>query len=154
MDYRTFFSVAAVALATSICLFRCSDYAELPHTFENLNGTWRVVHGEGWNDSYGCKCTWTIDYRFDEPDGYYETLAFRADSVCVAAEGRGEDVMNTRRLECSISGDTLTMLDPLVSWTYYRIEKLTRSQLVLVEQLEGDTGALESSMTYERMQNY
>jgi len=131
-------------------------HRELPRTVENIAGEWflRKVHvcnvdpapdpDPDWENE------WTDDFPTEEHDIFF-TLCFDTGGLgCIKFKYEGPQKVDAWQYFWCLSGNTLVRWN---RWEYdeYRIDRLTRSQLVLVirrENLHGET--YESTYYYER----
>ena len=155
--------VFCAALFAAISFAACSDdddESNLPVTEANIVGTWKIVHEQGYEDDGYEIETWSDDYPCtDEDVWWYWTFTFDEGGTCTQKEidiiDKVESSSGSDKFSYSISGNTLTLSnedeggDDIVR---YRIDKLTKSQLVLFEsQDDGYYSHLENTMTFKRI---
>ncbi len=139
-------------------------HRELPPTVENISGEWflRKLHACNVDPTPDTDTTpdadagpdsedeWTVDFPTEDHD-IYMTAVFDAGGYgCLEIKHEGPRIVHAWYYHWALCGDTLVRSDEQES-EEYRIEKLTRSQLVLVirrENLHGET--CESTYYYER----
>ncbi len=139
-------------------------HRELPRTVENMAGEWflRKFRACNVNPTPDTDTTpdadsgpdsedeWTVDFPTEDHD-IYMTAVFDAGGYgCLEIKHEGPRIVHAWYYHWALCGDTLVRSDERES-EEYRIEKLTRSQLVLVirrENLHGET--CESTYYYER----
>ncbi len=137
---------------------------ELPRTVENISEEWflRKVHACNVDPTPDTDTTpdadagpdsedeWTVDFPTDDHDIYMTAVFDVGGYGCLEIKHEGSRIVHAWYYHWALCGDTLVRSDERENEAY-RIEKLTRSQLVLVirrENLHGET--CESTYYYER----
>lgn len=125
-------------------------HRELPRTVENMAGEWylRKVHAHNVNPAQTDE--WTQDFPTDDHDIYMTELFDAGGCGCLELKHEGPRIVHANYYRWELSADTLSRTNERET-EKYRIEKLTRSQLVLVirrENLRGET--YESTYYYVR----
>ena len=153
--------IFCAALFAAITFAACSDdESNLPATPANIVGTWKIVHEQGYSDYDG---PWSDDYP-DVDDGYYWTVTFNEGGTGKCTEYQEGESPASWRYSYSISGNILTIKGDTNDddwWEIagiYRIDALTKSQLVLFESsdyyddYESGDSSWEETTTYKRIQ--
>ena len=150
--------IFCAALFAAITFAACSDDDEsnLPATEANIVGTWQIVHVEGYweNPRYGDKETWSEDYPDVDDEGWeYWTYTFDERGTGTYTEYYNGESSGSWKFSYSISGKILTISDEDEGGIdRFRIDKLTKSQLVLFARSSYDYGDWEEeTTTYKRI---
>ncbi len=152
---KLFFCAAALLAAISFAACSDDDETNLTATPDNIAGTWKIVHEEGWEIYDGEKDTWSFDYP--DEDGRYITTTFNKNGTWTSTEYEYDDYEDKNYTEYktgsySISDDTLTIKEDYSNESYiYEIKKLTKSELVLLDIYEEPDYSFEETSTYKRI---
>ena len=125
-------------------------HSERPRTVENIAGEWFLRKLCATNIDFETGDDWTVDFP-TEDDGIFFTERFdMGGHGCIEMKHEGPRIVHVRYSHWALLGDTLVRSN---EWETeeYRIEKLTRSQLVLVIRRRNQQGeTYESTYCYER----
>ena len=150
--------VFCAALFAAISFAACSDDDEsnLPATEANIVGTWQIVHEQGYEDDGYEIETWSEDFPYtDDEVWFYWTNKFDKGGTGTHTYYQEGDSPASWKFSYSISGNTLTISDEDEGGgdiVRYRIDKLTKSQLVLFESTDDYNDHTENTMTYKRIE--
>lgn len=126
-------------------------HGERPRTVENIAGEWFLRTLHAYNVDTESDDEWTEDFPTKEHDIYMTSLFDAGGYGVIEMKHEGPRIVYVDYSHWTLLNDTLVWSN---RWDddEYRIEKLTRSQLVLVvrrENLRGET--YESTYSYERI---
>lgn len=153
MKIRTYVFATALLILAEVGFFAGRHiylHGQRPRTVENITGEWFLRKFHATNVDPQVDDEWTDDFPTEER-GTYFTLCFDTNGLgCIKFKYEGPQMVDAWQYFWCLSGDTL------VRWNQYdceefRIDRLTRSQLVLVIRrvnLQGET--YESTYYYER----
>ncbi|MCM1300405.1 MAG: hypothetical protein NC250_07150 [Alistipes senegalensis] len=125
-------------------------HGERPRTVENITGEWFLRQYHAHNVDLETDDAWTVDFPTDDHDIYITVLFDAGGFGCIEMKHEGSRIVHASYYHWALADDTLVRSN---EWENdeYRIEKLTRSELVLVirrENLRGET--YESTYYYTR----
>lgn len=129
-------------------------HGELPRTVENIAGEWFFRQFHTTNVDPQADDQWTDDYPTGEYNTFF-TLHFDTnDWECTKCKHEDAQIVHSWAYYWDLLDDDTLVLWNKYDWEEFRIDRLTRSQLVLVirrENMRGET--CESTYCYERIGN-
>ncbi len=155
MKRRTFILVFTIELLVlaAVCgsLLHRYRHRELPRTVENIAGEWFLrkfqVHSLD-----GKEEDWTEEFPWGDRKTHLSKLFDAGGRGCIDIKYEDNRIVFAKYYHWTSDSDSL-WLEHEEDDSYllkYRIEKLTRTQFVLVELCENDYGKFEWTLTYDR----